>query len=246
MGSARLPGKVLREVCGKPLLGHHLCRLARARLIDRLVLATSVLPEDDPIAEYCREIGVTCYRGDADDLVSRYKVAVDRENPAYVIRVTGDCPAIDPGLVDQLCEEMLASGDEVAMCSLTQPRFPRGLDAEIMTRRAFEAIAEEATSRYDREHVTAFLGKNRDRFPIKVFPSDENYADYRWVVDYPQDLAFMTALLEKLIPTKPDFSWTDCLDLLRREPELADLNRHIITRYDADVAADQAADRAGR
>jgi spore coat polysaccharide biosynthesis protein SpsF len=246
MGSARLPGKVLRKVCGKPLLGHHLSRLSRARMIDRLVLATSDLPADDPIAEYCREIGVTCYRGDAKDLVSRYKLAVDQEDPAYVIRVTGDCPIIDPHLVDELSSAMLAGGDEVAMYSLTQPRFPRGLDAEIMTRAAFDAIAEEATSRYDREHVTAFLAKNRNRFPIKTFPSGGNYADYRWVVDYPEDLAFITALLETLIPTKPNFNWMECLDLLRREPRLAEINRHIIARYNADVAADQAADRKGQ
>ncbi len=250
MGSERLAGKVLRPVMGKPLLGYHLERLRRAHLVDRLVLATSTLPEDDPIADYCAEIGITCYRGAANDLVSRYQLCVAQEDPQYVIRVTADCPLIDPGLVDALCQQMLAEqpparGDHNDLYSLTPPRYPRGLDAEIMTRAAFDAMAKEATSRFDREHVTAYLHRHKDRFRIAHFPSDGDYRNYRWVVDYAEDFQFVAALLAKLLPENPAFAWTDCLAILQANPELMQLNQAVIAQYDVAVAADIAADKAG-
>ncbi len=245
MGSTRLPGKVLEEVRGEPLLAYHLRRLARAKLVDKLVLATSDLPQDDPIAALGAQLGVDCYRGSAEDVLSRFAVAVDAEDPDYVLRVTGDCPLIDPTLIDELCRTMLAADRAVDLMTVTPPRFPRGLDAELMSRSAFEAAHRLAERRYEREHVTAHIHRRPDRFHIRHLPSDADYSEERWVVDYPEDFELVKEMLLTFDAGNLSFGWRDCLDLLDRRPELRQINADRIATYAADVAADLAADRAG-
>lgn len=226
MTSTRLPGKVLMEAAGQPLLAHHLGRLARCRTLDGLVLATTVNGTDDPVAELAVALGVPVFRGDEQDVLGRFAGAAAMAGADVVVRVTADCPLIDPALVDRVVTTFLESVPTLDYLSLDVTRFPRGLDSEVFTRAALDEASAFATDPTEREHVTAHLYRRPERFRIgaPLAPEDGSILDQRWCVDEAADLELVRRLLGALLPENPGFGWQDCCKVLRQNPEWADLN----------------------
>ncbi|MCW2243734.1 glycosyltransferase family protein [Azospirillum canadense] len=231
MTSTRLPGKVLMNAAGKPLLAHHLGRLSRCRRLDALVLATTVNATDDPVADLAGTLGVPVFRGSEHDVLSRFAGAAAMAGADVVVRVTADCPLIDPALVDRVVTALLESDPPLDYVSLDVTRYPRGLDTEVFTRAALDEAAANATDPAEREHVTAHIYRRPDRFRLGApLQPDGDAVDQRWCVDEQSDLDLVRTLLGALLPEKPDFGWQDCCKLLDQHPDWADINRAVRQR----------------
>ena len=226
VSSSRLPGKVLKPILGKPMLLHQLDRVRRARTLDALVVATSTDPSDDPIAELCAAAGVKCFRGSLNDVLDRFYQAALEFEPEHIVRLTGDCPLADPGIIDGLVEFYLAGSFDHAG-NAVEPMFPDGLDAEILRFSALESAWREAALPSQREHVTPFIHQQPDRFRIGSYRNDVDLSHLRWTVDEPADFDLVERIYAALYPSKPDFTTADILDLLKRQPDLVQLNNGI-------------------
>jgi spore coat polysaccharide biosynthesis protein SpsF len=230
MGSTRLPGKVMLPAAGRPLLYWHLSRLARAQQIDRLIVATTTEAQDDAIAVYGASLGCAVFRGSEHDVLSRYAGAAEAFGAMTVVRVTSDCPLIDPDLVD---EAIIAYGRQrpgVDYLSLDIADLPRGLDAEVFSSAALMTAQREAAAAYEREHVTPFLYRRPERFRCAQLTIGAGHGDLRWCVDEPADYELVRRIIEGLAPAKPAFTWRDCLAVLEAHPDWAALNRHVKQR----------------
>ncbi len=224
MSSSRLPGKVLKPILGRPMIGHHLDRLQRCKSIDRIIVATSVEESDDPIARFCAAEGIGCYRGPLGDVLARFEGAAREFDPvAHVVRLTGDCPLADPEVIDEIVATHLASGNDYT-CNVLQQTFPNGLDAEVMTRTALSEAAREATDPYDREHVTPFLYRRPDRYRLGNVKSPANHGNLRWTVDTEADFRMVDAVYRELLSPAGSFGYADILELLERRPDIAAIN----------------------
>lgn len=226
LGSTRLPAKVLKEILGRPLLWYHLTRLQRARSLDQLVVATTV--DSAPILEICASLGIASFEGSEDDVLARFHGCAESFEADIVVRLTSDCPLIDPALVDRAVERFLAAGD-LDYLHLNIDRYPRGLDTEVFTRAALEKAHAEAEDASEREHVTPFIWRRPQRFRIEALspedPSERH--DYRWTVDEAADFELVRHLIEALHPKNPAFGWRDALALLERRPDWAAINANI-------------------
>lgn len=227
MTSTRLPGKVLKTVLGKPLLQHQLERLRRASA-DEVVVATTTNVDDEPVVALCRKLSVPFFRGSEGDVLSRYDGAAKAFGLELVVRVTSDCPLIDPSVIDQV---IAFRSDKYDYASNTLTRsYPRGMDTEVFSTEMLSLAAAEATAPYEREHVTPFFYKRPERFRLGqvVYSSDESA--HRWTVDTPEDFALIEKLLTGLVPSKPDYTLEDALALIARHPEWSALNAHIVQK----------------
>lgn len=227
MGSSRLPGKVLREVLGRPLLQYHIERLQRVQSIDELVVATSTEAGDDAIESFCEATGVACFRGSEEDVLDRFYQCAREMDADIIVRVTSDCPLIDPAIID-LAVESFRDAPRTDYLRTDPARYPRGLDAEVFSRTALEAAWAEAKDGEEREHVTPFLYRNPDRFGLEVFAEkDAHGVEYRLCVDEEDDFRLVSAVLEALYPDNPDFGWRHVVALLSDRPDLVELNAHV-------------------
>jgi len=226
-GSTRLPGKVLREVCGKTLLEHHVDRLLRAGRVDDVVVATSTASGDDAIEDLCKARGYKVFRGDEADVLSRYAGAAETFGGDIIIRVTSDCPLIDPAVVDALVEMFLSSDPPLDYARVDTTSYPHGLDTEIFSRSALMAAASEAVDPEEREHVTAFLYRRPERFRLSTLLSADAHPGHRWCVDEERDFDFVTRVIEALYPENPMFGWRDCIEVLRQNPDWMTINRDV-------------------
>jgi spore coat polysaccharide biosynthesis protein SpsF len=228
MTSTRLPGKVLSPVLGRPLLVHQFERLKRVRQADVLCLAITTNRTDDPLAALGKEMDVHVYRGPEDDVLARYHGAASQLRARTIVRVTSDCPLIDPAVIDRVITRFKERHPAEAYVSNTVVRtFPRGMDTEVFS---FEALAEahrEAVEPAEREHVTPFLIRRPDRYPPGQVLLDPDSHRHRWTVDTPDDLELVRRMLENLLPDRPEFTLEDGLELLRRHPGWAALNAHV-------------------
>jgi spore coat polysaccharide biosynthesis protein SpsF len=228
MGSTRLPGKVLQPLGGRPLLALVLERVGRAAGIDEIAVATSTLAADDPVAELARELGVRVIRGSEQDVLDRYATAAAELEAGLVVRITADCPLVDPGLIERLIALRADDGlDYAAVLTGAVPadgraRFPDGLDAEVLRASVLALAAREATAAYDREHVTPFVKARPQRFRLGYLEAEHDLGDERWTVDRAEDLAFVRAVVARL--PDPAAGLPDVLAVLAAEPELRALN----------------------
>ena len=238
MGSTRLPGKVLMDVNGVPAIQHVLTRTARAKHVDEVWLACSNLDGDDPLAEFAEKIGFPVFRGDEKDVLSRYVAAAAESNADTIVRITGDCPMIDPGVID-LVLDRFAAGDVDYVSNIVERSYPDGLDVEAFSRDALDTAGREAQDDILREHVTPYIrGVLGDRYPRGDFriASVTNGADFghlRWTLDEPEDLLFLRRLMGAL---PEDFDWHDAVAELTRNPDALWINRKHVTetkRYPA-------------
>ncbi|MDB5815207.1 MAG: spore coat protein [Rhodocyclales bacterium] len=223
MSSSRLPGKVLLPLFGEPMLARQIERLRRARRIDQLIVATSSAPSDDPIAEQCAKLGVTCHRGSLDDVLDRFEQAARPYAPQHVVRLTADCPLADPELIDQLIAKHLDSGADYTT-NANPPSFPDGLDAEVIRYAVLHIAWREAKRLSEREHVTLYIASQSDRFFIETLSSETDLSALRWTVDEADDLALVERIYAALYPRNAAFTTRDVLALLEEQPELRTMN----------------------
>lgn len=215
IASSRLPGKVLADIAGKPMLLRIIERVAGARRVDQIIVATTTSKDDDVIVEYLNEVGACgVYRGAVDDVLARFVECV-RIHPAdIVVRVTADDPLKDPQIIDHAVG-LLAGDPELDYCSNTiEPSYPEGLDIEVMRFRALVRAHLEATLASDREHVTPYIWRHPEWFRILNFKSDRDLSGWRWTVDEPEDLEFMQQVFSQfsgmpLVPYQEVVAWLD-------------------------------------
>lgn len=225
MSSSRLPGKVLKPLLGAPMLMRQVERARRAKSLDDVVIATSTDASDDVLVAACERHGIAWRRGSLDDVLDRYYGVAKSESAATVVRLTGDCPLLDPAVVDRVVETF-ASGDVDYASNTLLPTYPDGLDVEVMTFAALEDAWRNARLRSEREHVTPYIKTNTKFRRINVTHS-EDLSALRWTVDEPSDFVVVERIYERLYPANPAFAMPDVLALLRARPELGDGNRHI-------------------
>lgn len=225
-GSTRLPGKVLKELCGKPVLWHLWNRLCRAKKVDDIIIATTTLPEDDSIQTFCEEYDIPSYRGSSDDVLSRYYEAAKKHNAGTIIRVTADCPVIDPTVIDHLIYFYLAEKADYMSNGMVRT-FPRGLDAEIFSFQILERTFNEAKLEYEREHVTPYIYNHPEMFSLKSFLNTEDLSFHRWTVDTEEDFTLIKFIYDSLYHKKEIFLLEDILNLFAENPELIKTNQHI-------------------
>jgi spore coat polysaccharide biosynthesis protein SpsF len=213
MSSRRLPGKVLASVLGQPMIQRQIERIRHAQRIDKLVVATSDMHDDDQIAALCDAIGQPCYRGPLDDVLGRFVGALDAYGPAdHVVRLTADCPLIDWTIIDRCVSEHLAAGADYTSNAI-QRTFPDGLDVEVLSADALRTASANAQDNESREHVTPFVYSNPDRFRICHVTQSEDLAALRWTVDNVDDLAFVREVYSHLYQGNPLFTSGDILAL---------------------------------
>lgn len=227
MTSTRLPGKVLMEVLGRPLLSYQIERLKRIGNIEKIIIATTVNKEDDPVAALCGKERVACFRGSENDVLDRYYQAASKYGVDIIVRITADCPLIDPYLVEKLINYYLNNpGTDLAR---TSPDFPEGYDAEIFSYKNVEIAWEEARLSSEREHVTPFLWKNNKRFRIESMPFGNDYSFIRLTVDEPIDFEVVRAVIEEQISNNKDiFLFKDILKLYNEKPYIFEKNKMVI------------------
>lgn len=228
MGSTRLPGKVMMELCGKPVIRHVIDRLKQARHLDSIVIATTLEAQDDVIAAQARENGVGCFRGSESDVLSRYYYAAKENGLDIVVRITSDCPLIDPLIIDDLVKFYKSNAyDLVANISpdVVQRTFPRGLDAEVFSFKILEEAFNKASKEYQREHVTPYIYEYGSK--IYCYKSEKNYSAYRWTLDTEDDLKLIKAVYQHLYKGVHDFYLKDVLALMEKHPELSSINAHV-------------------
>lgn len=221
--SSRLPGKVLMELHGAPMLARQVERLRRAQHLGRLVIATSDDIADDALEALAGEIGVDCVRGPLDDVLRRYAIAAERFPSDHVVRVTGDCPLADPEIFDLVVSRHLESGADYTSNTIP-PTFPDGLDVEVVTASLLLEADRLADRPSEREHVTMYFKNRPERFRLQNVESDTDLSAMRWTVDEPADFRMVEAVYARLYPANPGFGWRDIRSLLENEPEIAALN----------------------
>jgi spore coat polysaccharide biosynthesis protein SpsF len=225
IGSTRLPGKVLKDIGGRTMLARVVRRTRRATLLDEVVVATTVKTADEAIVAECVRLGVPVFRGDEQDVLDRYYRAAQAHQAQAVVRITSDCPLIEPRVIDKVLRAFLDARPDYASNSLGRT-YPRGLDTEVMTLSALEHAWRQAQDAFERVHVTPYLYRNPKLFKLLSVTNDQNYGDYRWTVDTPEDLTFVRQVYERL-GNDDSIGWTDVLALLAREPALVGLNRDV-------------------
>jgi glutamate-1-semialdehyde 2,1-aminomutase len=236
MGSTRLPNKVLRPICGTPMIGLLLQRLSRARRVDQIVVATAANPRNAPLVEYASGLGYSVYQGSEDDVLDRYYQAAVKANAAVVVRITGDCPLIDPALVDAVIEKFVELNADFGS-NTEPPTFPDGLDTEVFTFRTLQIAWERARAGHAREHVTPFMLEAAE-FKRVNYGNDLDCSAERWTVDEPEDLEVVRRVFEEFEPRR-DFSWLEVLALRNKHPEWFMANQHLIRNEGAQLGTGQ-------
>ena len=221
MSSTRLPGKVMKGIAGRPMLWHVVNRLKAARLIDEIVVATTTGREDDIIEEWCKLNGTSVSRGSLDDVLDRYYQAAISFGAKTIVRITSDCPLIEPALVDRAIQRFNKGGfSHVSVDS----SYPDGLDAEVFSFEALEKAHKEAALASEREHVTPYIWKNPHLFSLGKIKSDVDLSAMRWTVDDKLDLKFVTQIYEGIGAGERVFRMEEVLRFLRSRPELLKIN----------------------
>jgi spore coat polysaccharide biosynthesis protein SpsF len=227
-GSTRLPRKVLLPLLGEPMLVRVIRRVARARSLDSVVVATTTLAEDDVLVELGRREDVRVTRGSADDLLDRYVAAAREEAADTIVRITSDCPIIDPAVIDDAIRAFRDAGVDYTSTGLEPRTYPRGLDVEVVTRDALERAWGEDTEPTWREHATPYIYRHPERFRILAVGTDEGIADHRWSVDTAADYELVRRIYDAF--GRDDFGWREVLALVEAHPDWQDLNRHVVQK----------------
>ena len=238
MGSSRLPGKVLKDIGGRPMLEWVVKRASRSQTISRVVVATTTDPADQPVADFCAQAGYAYTRGDVYDVLNRYYTAAQEFEADIIIRLTADCPLIDPGVIDKTVQAFLGANPPADFAANRLPppwgrTYPIGLDVEVCSFRALEEAWQKAEQPHQREHVMPYLYENADRFNILLVDHERDFGDLRWTVDTPADLDLVREVVSRF--DGDDFSWLDVLALFEREPELKRINADVQHKHVYDI-----------
>lgn len=227
MGSTRLPGKVLKKVLGKTVLEYLIERLRRANTLDKIIIATTDNPQDDAIIDLARKLRVDVFRGSEDDVLDRFYQAAKHYHAQEVVRVTADCPLMDPAIIDQVVSFFKLHQDRFNYVSnVHPPTFPDGMDVEIFSFTALERSWREATLTSEREHVTAYIGNHPEIFRLGNVSNEKNLSQIRLTLDNAEDLLVIEKIMTVLYENK-DFGLSEIMDWLNSHPEIVNPNRHI-------------------
>lgn len=220
MSSTRLPGKVLKPLLGQPMILRQIERVHGARRVDKLVVATSVEPDDDILVETLKTAGVAVHRGPLNDVLARFLGALDAYPADHVVRLTADCPLADPAVIDAVIDLHLES--QVDFTSNTPETFayPKGLDVEVITAEALRHAGTLAATPEEREHVVWGVWNHPERYKLAWLRALADDGDIRWTVDRPDDFAFVEAIYEGLYAANPAFDAEDIRAFVRARPEL--------------------------
>jgi len=212
------------DLAGKTVLERVVERVSRFTLVDELIVATSDLRADDTIVTECVRIGAATFRGSELDVLDRFVGAADATGADVCVRLTADCPLLDPGVSDGIISVFLEADGAADYASNKIPQsFPRGLDTEVFSREALRRAAREARESYERTHVTAYMYRHPERFSLISVTSDIDRADWRWTIDTAEDLEFVRQIYSRLDGVD-NFSWHDVVALLEEEPSLKWIN----------------------
>lgn len=228
MGSTRLPGKVMKNLLGKTILAHDIERVKQAKTIDDIVIATTVADIDDCIADEALRCGAKIFRGSEEDVLSRYYFAATENEADIIVRITSDCPLIDPKVVDDIVTFFKQNNYDIvtnAGNDLSQRTYPRGLDTEVFSYAALQEAHNNAREKYQREHVTPYIYENVKR--IFYYKNDVDYSCYRWTLDTEEDWLLIRKLYEHLYHGKHDFYMYDILTVMEQNPELFEINKDV-------------------
>ncbi len=228
MGSTRLPGKVLADVCGQPALTRLVRRLRRSRAINGIILATTASPKDDQLEQWARNEGIPCHRGSEEDVLQRVVDAHRSMQADVIVEVTGDCTLLDPEIIDMGIETFLQNDCDV-VTTVRRETFPQGMDVQVFRFRDLDAVARTVTDPAVREHVSLYFYEHPERYRIIHLFAPERWQapELRLMLDYPEDLKLITEIYRRLEPVHGDaFGLEEIMSLLRKEPSLAEINRH--------------------
>jgi len=225
LSSSRLPGKVLMKLGGKTVLNHIFERLERCIGIDQLVIATSRDKSDDPIEKWARSHKIDFYRGSLDDVLERYYEAALMYKAQAILRITGDCPLIDPETISELIDKFRSS-DKDGYCLAGE--FPDGLDSQIFSFNAIEKAHKNAKLLSEREHVGPYIENNKELFKIGLYKKFNNLSHHRWTLDEPKDYEFLKEVFDNLYLKNNQFSVLDLLNFLDSNPDIFKINSNII------------------
>ncbi|MBI9049625.1 MAG: glycosyltransferase family protein [Anaerolineaceae bacterium] len=235
MNSSRLPGKVLKEISGKPMLLHVINRAQRASAIDEIVVATTTDESDDAIESLCHHHDISVYRGSEFDVLDRYYQAAVLSNAEVVIRITADCPLIDPEEIDRTVDAFFNSGVDFAANRLPWGRnVPIGFDTEVCTFAVLEQAWQEAEKPFEREHVMPYIYDVPDRFKVLLVRREPDFGHCRWTVDTAQDLTFIKKIFDTF-GGRDDMTYQEILDMIHVHPELKEINAGVVHKTFQDV-----------
>ena len=241
MSSSRLPGKILAEIAGQPMLGRVFLRTSRAATVTQTIFATTTDSSDDPVAEYCGFSGIPFTRGNLYDVLDRYYQAAKQTRAGVIVRITADCPVIDPALIDEVVRTLLEEEYDFVCNRLPLPwhrTYPIGLDVEACTFKSLEKAWKNAKEPQHREHVMPYFyedvklsavdrqreeGVSPRGFRVALLHHITDFGDYRWTVDTPEDLEFIRQVYQRF-DGRDDFTWKEVLGLVHREPKLMEIN----------------------
>lgn len=223
MSSTRFPGKVLKEILGVPMIVRQIERIKNAKLVDRLVVATSEDISDDQLEELCKKNQIECYRGSLNDVLDRFYQAGSIYMPEHVVRLTGDCPLTDPTVIDKVIQTHI-EGKYDYTSNTVEPTYPDGLDVEIFTWSSLQRAWEEAKLPSQREHVTLYIYQHPELFNICNIKNDADLSYLRWTVDEIADFLLIKDIYENLYPANPTFTTSEILEYYQKNKTLLTLN----------------------
>ena len=215
--STRLPGKVLKPILGTPMIIKQIERVKRSKMIDLLVVATSVDPSDDKIEQLCFSNGIKCFRGSLKDVLERYYFTLKTYDAKHVVRLTGDCPLTDPVVIDEVIELHLRGRFDYTS-NVIKRTYPVGLDVEILTSDCLKDVYKNASLPSHREHVTLYIREHTRQYNIGNLVNEVDLSHLRWTVDEVSDFLFVERIYEALYPVNPEFSTVDILQFLKTRP----------------------------
>lgn len=226
MSATRLPGKPLKKVLEKPLLIYLIERLKRVKNADGVVIATTDKPEDQKIVEVAREEGVPFFCGSEENVLDRYYQAAKKESAEVIVRITGDCPLIDPKVIDKAIA-LFFSGSYDYVSNTLERTYPRGMDVEVFSFAALEKVVKVAKAQEELEHVTPFFYRHPELFQLGCLKREEDQSKHRLTVDTQEDFILVSRLIEHLYPENREFNLEDLLRVLQEKPEWETINSHI-------------------
>jgi spore coat polysaccharide biosynthesis protein SpsF len=227
MDSTRLPGKVTEIISGRPMLWHIINRVKQAKLVNEIIIATTTKEVDEQIAKVSKDSGVKSFAGSENDVLDRFYQAVKKYNADAIVRITADCPVVDPRIMDKVIERYM-KGDCDYAANVLKRTYPDGLDLEVFSFISLEKAWNEAKLASEREHVTPYILKNPDKFKIAIVENKVNLSDLRWSVDEKADLDLVRQIYKHLYKEGHIFYMEDILELLERHPELKQINEGIV------------------
>lgn len=227
VGSSRLPAKVLLPLAGKSVIEHVISRVRASERISDILVATSTSEDDKRIEDICKSLDVIVFRGSKDDVLDRFYRASQTVNPEHIVRITADCPMIDPQIIDEVIKTHLEEKADYTTNTLV-PMYPDGEDVEVIKTSVLNEAWKKATLLSEREHVTPYIRKHADRFKLVNVAYQKDLTDKRWTLDEPQDYEFLKAVFDSLYAHNNLFGMEEVLEFLRKTPLLESINKNIV------------------